>query len=168
MRRRRCRSRQRIWELMRLIDEEYTRHPFYGSRRLTVWLIRQGYRVNRKRVQRLMREMGLQAVAPGPNTSRAHPESIIYPYLLRGLVIDHADQVWCADVTYIRLQRGVCVFSGGHGLVQPLCVELAVIDDAGSGILCRSAGASAASEPAHDIQYRSRHPVYQSGVYSAG
>ena len=93
-------------ELMRLIDEEYTRHPFYGSRRITTWLNGQGYAVNRKRVQRLMGLMGLQGVAPGPNTSQGHPEHKIYPYLLRDLTIAHVDQAWCSDITYIRLQRG--------------------------------------------------------------
>ena len=93
-------------ELMHRIDEEYTRHPFYGSRRLTTWLNRQGYVVNRKRVQRLMGLMGLQGIAPGPNTSQGHPEHKIYPYLLRDLTIDQVDQVWCSDITYIRLRRG--------------------------------------------------------------
>ena len=93
-------------ELMRLLDEEYTRHPFYGSRRLTAWLQRQGYAVNRKRVQRLMGLLGLQGVAPGPNTSQAHPQHKVYPYLLADLSIEQADHVWCSDITYIRLRRG--------------------------------------------------------------
>ena len=92
--------------LMRLLDEEYTRHPFYGSRKRTLWLNEQGYSVNRKRVQRLMRMLGIQGIAPGPTTSKAHPEHEIYPYLLRGLLIDRPDQVWCTDITYVRLQRG--------------------------------------------------------------
>ncbi len=92
--------------LMRLIDEEYTRHPFYGSRKLRDWLRRQGYPVNRKRVQRLMRRMGLVSIAPKPNTSLAVKAHKVYPYLLRGLEIDHPNQVWCSDITYIRLPRG--------------------------------------------------------------
>jgi len=92
--------------LMRLIDEEYTRHPFYGSRKMRDWLQRQGYAVNRKRVRRLMRKMGLESVAPKPNTSRPAPQHKIYPYLLRALQIERADQVWCADITYIRLAHG--------------------------------------------------------------
>ena len=71
-------------ELLRRIDEEYTRHPFYGTRRMTAYLQEQGYRVNRKRVQRLMRLLGLAGMAPGPNTSRRHPQHPVYPYLLRG------------------------------------------------------------------------------------
>jgi putative transposase len=93
-------------ELMRLIDEEYTRHPFYGSRKMRDWLQRQGRRVNRKRVRRLMGKMGLKSVAPTPNTSRPAPQHKIYPYLLRGLEIERTDQVWCADITYIRLAHG--------------------------------------------------------------
>lgn len=92
--------------LMRLIDEEYTRHPFYGSRQMRNWLRRQGYKVNRKRVQRLMRKMGLVSVAPKPNTSRPAPQHKVYPYLLRGLEITRANQVWCSDITYIRLAKG--------------------------------------------------------------
>lgn len=91
---------------MRLIDEEYTRHPFYGSRRMGVFLRRGGCRVNRKRVQRLMRVMGLAGMAPGPATSRPHPQHKIYPYLLRGLPVVRPNQVWSTDITYIRLARG--------------------------------------------------------------
>ena len=93
-------------ELMRLIDEEYTRHPFYGSRKLRDYLQRRGWRVNRKRVRRLMRKMGLVSIAPQPNSSRAAPQHKVYPYLLRGLDIGRPDQVWCSDLTYIPLERG--------------------------------------------------------------
>jgi len=89
-----------------LIDEEYTRHPFYGSRKMVVFLRRIGHTVNRKRVQGLMREMGLAGMAPGPNTSRPHPEHKVYPYLLRGVLIIRPNQVWSTDITYIRLARG--------------------------------------------------------------
>ena len=92
--------------LSHLIDEEYTRHPFYGSRRMVVFLKKAGYLVNRKRVQRLMRQIGLVGMAPGPNTSRAHPEHKIYPYLLRGVPVVRPNQVWSTDITYIRLARG--------------------------------------------------------------
>lgn len=93
-------------ELMRLIDEEYTKHPFYGSRQLRNYLRRQGYQVNRKRVQRLMRLMGIMSVAPKPNTSKKGKAHKIYPYLLKELVVDQPNQVWCADITYIRMQGG--------------------------------------------------------------
>lgn len=92
--------------LMRLIDEEYTRRPFYGSRRMVVSLRRQGHVVNRKRVQRLMRLMGLAGMAPGLSTSVTHPAHQVYPYLLRGLQVCRPNQVWSADITYIRLSRG--------------------------------------------------------------
>ena len=89
-----------------LIDEEYTRHPFYGSRRMVVYLKKKGHIVNRKRVQRLMRQMGLAGMAPGPNTSRSHPDHKVYPYLLRGVDVVRPNQVWSTDITYIRLAHG--------------------------------------------------------------
>jgi putative transposase len=92
--------------LMCLIDEEYTRHPFLGSRRMRAYLEQQGYLVNRKRIQRLMRTLGLEGMAPGPNTSRRHPQHEVYPYLLRGLEIDRPNQVWSTDITYVRMVRG--------------------------------------------------------------
>lgn len=92
--------------LCRLIDEEYTNRPFYGSRRMVVFLRRQGHQISRKRVQRLMRQMGLAGMAPGPATSKKHPEHKVYPYLLRGVPITRPNQVWSTDVTYIRLDRG--------------------------------------------------------------
>ena len=92
--------------LMDLLDAQYTATPFYGSRRMTAQLRKWGFMVNRKRVQRLMRALGLAGMAPGPNTSRPHPEHKIYPYLLRGLMIDRPGQVWSTDITYIRLLHG--------------------------------------------------------------
>lgn len=93
-------------ELRGWIDQEYTDHPFYGSRRMTVVLRRAGYPVNRKRVIRLMTEMGLQAIYPKPATSTPHPDHRIYPYLLRGVIVTSPDQVWSTDITYIHLPRG--------------------------------------------------------------
>jgi putative transposase len=92
--------------LMRLIDELHLLFPFYGSRKLALELKSRGHDVNRKRVQRLMRLMGLEAMAPKPNTSRPAPEHPVYPYLLRGLKIHRVNQVWAADITYIPLERG--------------------------------------------------------------
>jgi putative transposase len=92
--------------LKRLIDEQYTLAPFYGSRRLAIHLQRHGHKVNRKHVRRLMREMGLEAIYAKPRLSQVNPEHTIYPYLLRGVVIDTKDQVWAADITYIPLARG--------------------------------------------------------------
>ena len=92
--------------LLGLIDAEYTRHPFYGSRRMVVYLRNMGHDANRKRVQRLMRILGLAGMAPGPATSRPHPQHKVYPYLLRGLAVTKPNQVWSTDITYIRLARG--------------------------------------------------------------
>ena len=92
--------------LSRLIDEEYTRHPFYGSRKMVIFLKVAGHTVNRKRAQRLMQRMGLAGMAPGPNTSRPHPEHKVYPYLLRGVPVVRPNQVWSTDITYIRLAHG--------------------------------------------------------------
>ncbi len=92
--------------LMRLIDEQFLETPWYGSRQMARHLRRQGYRVGRKRVRRLMRLMGLSAIYQRPRTSDPHPDHRIYPYLLRGLPIDRANQVWCTDITYIPMRRG--------------------------------------------------------------
>jgi putative transposase len=92
--------------LMRLIDQEYTAHPFLGSRRLTLWLIEQEEEVNRKRVQRLMRLMGLEAIYPKPKLSAAGRGHRIYPYLLRDVKIVRPDQVWSTDITYIPMSAG--------------------------------------------------------------
>jgi putative transposase len=94
-------------ELMRLLDEEYTRHPFKGSRRMALWLAEQtGREVNRKRVQRLMGLMGLEAIYPRPKLSLPGQGHKVYPYLLRGVGIDRPDQVWSTDITYIGLPGG--------------------------------------------------------------
>lgn len=92
--------------LMNMIDEEFTRHSFYGTRRMTAYLRNLGYEVNRKRVQNLYRLMGLEANYPKPNLSKKHPEHKIYPYLLRDVEINRVNQVWSTDITYIRLQEG--------------------------------------------------------------
>jgi putative transposase len=92
--------------LMRRIDELFTKVPFYGSRRVTVTLRGEGHAVNRKRVQRLMRQMGIAALGPKPNTSKPAPGHKVFPYLLRDLTIDRPNQVWAADITYIPIGRG--------------------------------------------------------------
>ncbi len=91
---------------MHLIDAQFTLMPFYGVPRMTEHLKRLGYPVGHKRVRRLMRQMGLQAIYPKPKTSKPHPEHTVYPYLLRGMAITRPNQVWAADITYIRLLRG--------------------------------------------------------------
>jgi putative transposase len=92
--------------LMDLIDQQYTKHPFYGARQMTKYLRRQGYRVNHKRVERLMRKMGIMAIYPKPHTSVKDEDHKVYPYLLRDLPIAYPDQVWCADITYVRMRHG--------------------------------------------------------------
>lgn len=92
--------------LMDLIDEQHTKTPFYGSRRLTAFLRNKGHVVNRKRVQRLMRLMRIEAIYPKPKTTRRNEKHKVYPYLLRGVVIDKPDQVWSTDITYIRIGNG--------------------------------------------------------------
>lgn len=92
--------------VMRLLDEQYTRTPFYGIRRMTAWLRQQGYRVNHKRVGRLLRLLGLEAVYPQPHLSQPGEVKAHYPYLLRGVRIERVNQVWSTDITYVRLQQG--------------------------------------------------------------
>ena len=93
-------------ELMRLIDAQFMETPFYGSRQMARHLRRLGPAVNRKRVRRLMRLMGLEAIYQRPRTSDPHPENKVYPYLLRDMTIDRPDQVWCVDITYIPMRKG--------------------------------------------------------------
>lgn len=88
------------------IDAEYTRHLFYGSRKMRGYLRGLGYKINRKHVQRLMNILGLAGIALGPNTSKPHPENKVYPYLLRGINVIRPNQVWSTDITYCKLPRG--------------------------------------------------------------
>jgi putative transposase len=93
-------------KLMRLIDQQYTKQPVYGSRRMTAWLLGEGHEVNRKRVQRLMRLMGLEAIYPKPKLSLAGLGHKVFPYLLRDVAIERVDQVWSTDITYVPLGCG--------------------------------------------------------------
>lgn len=123
--------------LMAHIDREHTRHPFYGTRRITAWLKTQGHHVNRKRVQRLMRLMGLEGICPKKNLSKGDEKHKIYPYLLRDLQITHSNQVWSTDITYVKLRGGfmyltsvidwhsryVLSWKVSNGLEQSFCIE---------------------------------------------
>ena len=91
---------------MDLIDEIHTKTPFYGSRKITEVIRLKGHEINRKRVQTLMRKMGISAIYPGPNTSKRRHEHKVYPYLLKGLEIKEPNHVWSTDITYIRLEQG--------------------------------------------------------------
>jgi putative transposase len=92
--------------LMNRIDEQFTKTPFYGVPKMTAWLRTGGYAVNPKRIRRLMRRMGLEAIYPKPRTSLSGLDHKIYPYLLKGVTIDHPDQAWAGDISYIRLAHG--------------------------------------------------------------
>jgi putative transposase len=93
-------------DLLRVMDEIYMATPFYGSRRMTVVLRQRGYAINRKRVRRLMHQLGLQVIYPKPKLSQRHPAHKIYPYLLRNRTIERSNQVWCTDITYLPVLKG--------------------------------------------------------------
>jgi putative transposase len=97
-------------QLMNLIDEQYTSVPFYGVRRMTAWLRTRGHAVNHKRINRLMCHMGLYAINPKPRLSKGEQWHKKYPYLLKGLQIEYPNQVWCADITYIRMRQGLSIW----------------------------------------------------------
>jgi putative transposase len=92
--------------LMRIVYEVYTEYPFFGTRQMVSYLVNQGYTVGRTKMRGIYKRLGLQAVCPGPNTSKPHPEHKVYPYLLRNVEIIERDQVWSTDITYLRLRRG--------------------------------------------------------------
>ena len=123
--------------LMRSIDTQFLETPFYGSRQMQRWLRRQGDTVSRKRVRRLLRLLGLHAVFQRPRTSQSHPGHRIYPYLLRDLPITRPNHVWCTDVTYIPLQRGLSVPGRGDGLGEPHGAGLALVQHARGELLRR-------------------------------
>ena len=123
-------------ELMRLIDEQYLKTPWYGSRQMSRRLRRQGFRVNRKRIRRLMRKMDLVAVAPAPDTSRRHPRHAVYPYLLRDLNITKPNQVWCADVELHPDGAWLFISGGHHGLELATGIVVAAIEHHGRRFLC--------------------------------
>ena len=100
--------------LMRLLDEQYTRAPFYGSRKMVAWLETQGFEVNRKRVSRLMTAMGIEAVYPKPKLSLPGEGDRVYPCLLRGVEVDRVNQVWSTDITYIRMSQGFVYLVADH------------------------------------------------------
>ena len=152
---------------MRLLDEEYTARPFYGSRRMRVALQRAGHVVNRKHIQRLMRLMGLEAVGPKPRLSAAQPGHRVYPYLLRHVPIVRVDQVWSTDITYVRLRHGfvylVAVLDWFSRYV--LAWELSVTVD---GQFCLDALETALSRAdAGDLQHGPRVAIHRDRVYGS-
>jgi putative transposase len=140
--------------IMALIDRQYLARPYYGSRRMAAWLATQGHVVNRKRVRRLMRLMGLVAIYQRPNTSKAAAAHKVYPYLLGGLAIERVNQVWCSDHLHPDGQ-GVPLFGGHHGLGEPRGAGVATVEHAWRRFLCRGArGGALRIRPARDLQYR--------------
>lgn len=139
---------------MKKIDEIYTKHPSYGVRRITVELKKTGYKINRKRVRRLMRLMGLEALYPKPKLSVTGSESNKYPYLLRGVKIERKNQVWSTDITYIRIQKGFIylVAISNNGLVQQICIGLGGIKYVGHELLHINARKSITNRKARNIQ----------------
>jgi len=117
--------------LMSLIDEEFLRHPFYGSRKMKDYLNLRGIHVNRKRIQRLMRLMGLESVAPKPNTSRQRKGHKVYPYLLKKMSITEPDQVWCLRHNLHSSGSRLCLSDSCNGLGQSLCAVLGSLCDPG-------------------------------------
>lgn len=93
-------------ELMRVMDEQYLKTPFYGVPRMWDWLRKKGYRINKKRIERIYNLMGIEAVGPKPNSSRPNKEAVKFPYLLKGMEITHPNQVWATDITYIPMRQG--------------------------------------------------------------
>jgi len=137
-------------ELMRRIDELYTAYPFYGSRRLVACLKREEYKVNRKRVQRLMGLMGLEALYPKPRLTRSESDHEKYPYLLRGLDVNRPDQVWATDITYIRLRSGFIYLMAILDLYSRYVVTWEVSNTL-DGIFCQEALERALSERKPEI-----------------
>ena len=154
--------------LMGLIDEQFTRTPFYGVPRMTAWLNSQGQKVNHKRVRRLMRFMGLEAIYPKPRLSRSNQTHKKYPYLLNKMVIDYPDQVWCADITYIRMAHGfvylVAIMDWYSRFVLAWDISTS-INQPGYDLLPGGSGSSLGDLQTENFQYGSGQSVYQSRVY---
>src|SRR5947209_192533 len=150
--------------IIALIDRQYLARPYYGSRRMAAWLATQGHHVNRKRVQRLMRLLGLVAIYQRPNTSKPAAAPKIYPYLLGGIAIERVNQVWCSDVTYIPMAKGFLLPGGHHGLGEPRGAGVAAVQHARRRVLCRGArGSTHALRPARDFQYRPEPALAKAG-----
>ena len=141
-------------DLMAGMDRQYLKTPYYGSRRMTAWLRTQGHQVNRKRVRRLMRAMGLEAIYRKPNTSKPAPEHRIYPYLLKGVAVDRVNQVWAADITYLPMSRGFLYLVAIMGLAQPVRAGLEALQYSGGGLLYRGPERSLEQRTAGDLQHR--------------
>ncbi len=152
--------------LMRRIDALFLARPYYSSRRVMATLRAEGLVVNRKRVQRLMRALGITALGPKPPTSKPTPGHKIYPYLLRDVQITRANQVWCADITYIPMQRGFLYLIAVMDWSSRAVLSWRLFEHDGGGVLRGSAGggASGLRHPG-DLRHRPGQPVYQRGLH---
>ena len=152
---------------MRRIDELFLKYPFYGSRRMARQWRREGVRVGRHRVRRLMRLMGLEAIYQAPRTSTPHPQHRVYPYLLRNLTVDRADHVWCADITYIPVRRGFLYLIAIMALRRAQegdapCPGMAAVEHHGCRVLRRGVERGAGrTRQARNIQHRPGQPVHR-------
>ena len=152
--------------LMRIMDEQYLKTPFYGVRQMTAHLQRCGYEVNGKRIRRLLRLIGLEAIYPRPNLSIADKMHTVYPYLLRDVAITSVNHV--REYGYHRYTdgKGLYVPGGGNGPVQPLCAELGDVQQYGEQLLRGSTAAGVGQVwGATDFQHRSGQPVYLQQLY---
>ena len=147
--------------LMRLIDAQFLETPWYGSRQMARHLRRDGHEVGRKRVRRLMGRMGLAPIYQRPRTTVPHPEHRIYPYLLRDLVVNRPNQVWCADITYIPMRRGFLYLVAVMDWVDAQGAGLAGVEHHGRGVLRRgAAGGSGSVRPSGDLQHGPGQPIH--------
>src|SRR4051794_9676473 len=126
--------------LMRLIDRQFLETPWYGSRQMARHLRREGYPVDRKRIRRLMAKMGLEPIYQRPRTTVPHPDHQIYPYLLREMVIERPNQVWCADITYIPMQRGFLYLVAVMDWATRKVLSWRVSDTMGAGVCLEALG----------------------------
>jgi putative transposase len=149
---------------MRLLDEQYTRTPFYGIKKMTAWLRSQDDEVNHKRVARLLRQMGLMAIYPAPRLSQPGEQNVRYPYVLRGMSIDRVNQVWSTDITSIRLQRGFLYLVAIIDWFSRYVLAWRTSISARNRVLSRSARAGIGEGTTGNFQQRPGIAVYQYGI----
>ena len=152
--------------LMQAMDRQYLDTPFYGSRRMKVWLERRGVWVGRKRVQRLMRIMGLRAIYRSPRTSRPAPEHRVYPYLLEKIRVTRPNQAWAADITYLPMARGFLYLVAIMDWHKPVRGGLAIVQHLGGRLLRRCLEGVAGARSAGGLQHRPGQSIHQPGIHS--
>jgi putative transposase len=152
-------------KLMRLMDEEYTRHPFFGSRRMATWLCSQGHEVNRKRVSRLMEVMGMEALYPKPKLSQPGEGHKIYPYLLKGVEVTRVNQVWSTDITYIRMAGGFVYLAAVMDWYSRFVLSWSLSVTMEVDFCMEAVEAGAPPGAAGDFQQRPRLAVHQREIH---